>query len=81
MRLKRLHDFPDSPRTWISTMERLNPDFTFICPNLNISEKPEIDLVKVIHELIRQICNEESVFLIGSGMGGILAWAGKSHFR
>merc|ERR1711990_673651 len=53
-----LHDFPDSPRTWSTTMERLNPDFTFICPNLNISDK-NINLVRVIQEIIREVCNEE----------------------
>merc|ERR1711892_121321 len=67
-----LHDFPDSPRTWSSVLERLNPDFSFIVPNLNVKTANPVTLCL---ELIDKLCEQQSVFLIGSGMGAILAWS------
>ena len=29
----------------------------------------------VVYELIQELCNGESVFLIGCGMGAVLSWA------
>ena len=66
-----LHDFPDSPRTWSSVIDRLNPDFTFIVPNLNVKTT---NPVRLCLELIDELCEQQSVFLVGSGMGAILAW-------
>ena len=71
---KSLHDFPDSPRNWLQVLERLDENFTFICPNLNIRSS-DVDLQSVVNELIQELCNGESVFLIGCGMGAVLSWA------
>lgn len=68
-----LHDFPDSPRNWLQVMERLDENFTFVCPNLNI-RSADVDLQSVVYELIQELCNGESVFLIGCGMGAVLSW-------
>lgn len=69
-----LHDFPDSPRNWLQVMERLDDNFTFVCPNLNI-RSANVDLKSVVNEIIEELCNAESVFLIGCGMGAVLSWA------
>ena len=67
-----LHDFPDSPRTWSTVLERLDPDYTFFCPNLNIETS---NITQVCIELIEELCDRQTVFLVGSGMGAILTWA------